>query len=59
MEANLPEETLEKFKEEISERTNHTDAKILSLVGFLQHATIVVRCGRVFVSQMYATAVKL
>jgi len=32
---------------------------ILSLVGLLQHATKVVRCGRPFLSRMYATAAKL
>ena len=50
------------MKEEVSEWTDHTDAKkrdILSLVGSLQQATKVVRCGRAFVSRMYATAAKL
>jgi len=62
MEARLSEEKLKKLKEEVSQWISRTDArkqKILSLVGSLQHATKVVRCGRAFVSRMYATAAKL
>lgn len=36
-----------------------TKHEILSLVGLLQHATKVVRCGRTFTARMYATAAKL
>ena len=36
-----------------------TKCEILSLVGLLQHAVKVVRCGRSFVSRMYATAAKV
>ena len=36
-----------------------TKREILSLVGLLQHATRVVRCGRTFVARMYATAAKV
>ena len=36
-----------------------TKREILSLVGLLQHATKVVRCGGSFVSRMYATAAKV
>ena len=62
MEARLPEEKLHKLRNEVAEWVDRTDAKkreILSLVGSLQHATKVVRCGRAFVSRMYATAAKL
>ena len=44
---------------------NGSDAKkaakrqILSLVGLLQHATKVIRCGRTFVARLYATAAKI
>ena len=33
--------------------------EILSLIGLLQHATRVVRCGRTFVAWMCATAAKV
>ena len=36
-----------------------TKREILSLVGLLQHAAKVVRCGRSFVSRMYATAARV
>ena len=36
-----------------------TKRQILSLVGLLQHATKVVKCGRTFVAQLYATAAKV
>lgn len=36
-----------------------TKCEILSLVGLLKHAAKVVRCGRSFVSKIYATADKL
>ena len=62
MEARLPEDKLCKLREEVSQwvgRTRAQKREILSLVGSLQHATKVVRCGRAFVSRMYATAAKL
>ena len=34
-------------------------SRILSLIGQLQHATKVVRCGHTFTARMYATAAKL
>ena len=36
-----------------------TKREILSLVGLLQHATKIIRCGRTFVSRMYSTAAKV
>ena len=40
-------------------KKNATKCDILSLVGLLQHATKVVRCGRTFVCRMYSTAAKI
>jgi len=40
-------------------KNNATKRQILSLVGLLQHATKVVRCGRAFVVCMYSTAAKV
>ena len=64
MEARLPEDKLCKLRHEVSQWVGRTRAQkhefqILSLVGSLQHATKVVRCGRAFVSHMYAVAAKL
>ena len=62
MEARLPEEKLLKLRKEIVDwigYTNATKREILSLVGSLQHAAKVVRCGRAFVSRMYVTAAKV
>ena len=42
-----------------SERKKLPKKEILSLVGLLQHATKVVRCGRTFVSRMYWTAARV
>ena len=53
MEAKLPEEKLRKLRVEVSQWVHRTSARkreILSLVGSLQYATKVVRCGRAFVS---------
>jgi len=36
-----------------------TKGEILSLLGLLQHAIQVVRCGKPFLSRMYATAAKI
>jgi len=59
MEPRLPEEKLLKLRMEIAAWIDTTKREILSLVGSLQHATKVVRCGRAFVSRMYATAAKV
>ena len=62
MEARLPKDKLCKLQHEVSQwvgRTRAQKREILSLVGSLQHATKVVRCGRAFVSRMYAVAAKL
>ena len=62
MEARLPDDKLLKLRKEIADWMDYTYAtkrEILSLVGSLQHAAKVVRCGRAFVSRMYATAAKV
>ena len=62
MEARLPEDKLRKLREEVSWWLGCKHARkqdIFSLVGSLQYATKVVRCGRAFVSRMYATAAKV
>ena len=62
MEIRLPEEKLSRIKETLSawlQKKKATKREILSLVGLLQHATKVVRCGRTFVGRMYATAAKV
>ena len=62
MEARLPNDKLDKLKDEVAQWTTYkkvTKRAILSLVGSLQHATKVIRFGRAFLSRMYATAAKL
>ena len=62
MEIRLPEDKFTRIRQEISkwlQKRKATKKQILSLVGLLQHATKVVRCGRNFVGRMYSTAVKL
>jgi len=62
MEIRLPQDKLTRIQEMLSHWLNKKKAskrKILSLVGLLQHATKVVKCGRTFTSRMYATAAKL
>ena len=62
MEARLSAETLSRIDMVIQDRhlkRNATKREILSLVGLLQHATKVVRPGRIFVRCMYSTAAKL
>ena len=62
MEIRLSEDKLMRIRQEISkwlQKKKATKKQILSLVGLLQHATKVVRCGRTFVGRMYSTAVKL
>ena len=62
MEIRLPEEKLLRIRTEVSRwlpKRTATKREILSLVGLLQHATKVVRCGRTFVGRMYQTAAKV
>ena len=62
MEARLPEEKLTRIRQLITSWLNRkkaTKREILSLVGLLQHAAKVVRCGRSFVSRIYSTAAKV
>ena len=62
MEIRLPDDKLAHIRQCIDQwlpKKNATKRDILSLVGLLQHATKVVRCGRTFVSRMYSTAAKI
>ena len=62
MEIRLPEEKLIRIRHEIRgwlQKKKATKKQILSLVGLLQHATKVVKCGRTFVARMYGTAAKV
>ena len=62
MEARLPDDKLQRIQKEISSwlgRKKATKKEILSLVGLLQHATKVVKCGRTFISRMYWTAARV
>ena len=62
MEARLPEDKLIRIRQLITSWLNRkkpTKCEILSLVGLLQHATKIIRCGRTFVSRMYSTAAKV
>ena len=62
MEIRLPSEKLQRIKIILQEwlgRKKATKQQILSLVGLLQHATKVIRCGRTFVTRLYATAAKI
>ena len=62
MELRLPQDKLLRIKEALTKwlgKKTATKREILSLVGLLQHATKVVRCGRTFVARMYATAAKV
>lgn len=62
MEIQLPEEKLARIQELLVQwlgKKKATKRKILSLLGHLQHASKVVRCGRTFTARMYATAAKL
>ena len=62
MEIRLPEDKLARIKDTLSTwlgKKKATKREILSLVGLLQHATKVVRCGRTFVGRMYAAAAKV
>ena len=62
METWLPKDKLQRMRILVREwltKKKATKREILSLVGLLQHATKVVRCGRPFLSRIYATAAKL
>ena len=62
MEIRLPSEKLQRIKIILQEWLGHkkaTKRQILSLVGLLQHATKVIRCGRTFVTRLYTTAAKI
>ena len=62
MEIRLPHGKLVRIQTTLEhwlKKTNATKRDILSLVGLLQHATKVVKCGRIFTAHMYATAAKL
>ena len=62
MEIRLPTDKLQRIKDTLSNWLGKKKAKkreVLSLVGLLQHASKVVRCGRTFVGRMYSTAAKV
>ena len=62
MEIRLPDDKLQRIRQELITwmgKKKATKRHILSLVGLLQHATKVIRCGRSFVSRMYAAAAKV
>jgi len=62
MEIRLPAEKLARIQDALEKwltKKSATKRMILSLLGQLQHATKVVRCGRTFTARMYATAAKV
>jgi len=62
MEASLPPDKLQCIHSKVSSwlmKKKTTKREILSLLGFLQHATKVVKPGRTFISQMYFTAARV
>ena len=62
MEIRLPADKLQRIQKELLRwlgRKKVTKKEILSLVGLLQHATKVVKCGRTFVSRMNWTAARV
>ena len=62
MEIKLPEDKLSRIQQMLAhwqQKKTATKREILSLVGLLQHATKVVKCGRTFTARMYATAAKV
>lgn len=62
MEIRLPDEKLLRIRKEVLRwlpKRTATKREILSLVGLLQHATKVIRCGRTFVGRMYQAATKV
>ena len=62
MEIRLPKEKLNRICQELDtwdRKKKATKRQILSLVGLLQHASKVIRCGRSFVARMYVMAAKV
>ena len=61
MEIHLPDEKLLHIRNKILNwlPKNATKREIFSLAGLLQHASKVVRCGRIFVGRMYQAAAKV
>ena len=62
MEIRLPHGKLMRIQTTLEywlKKKKATKRDILSLIGLLQHATKVVKCGRIFTAHMYATAAKL
>ena len=62
MEIRLPDDKLQRIHQELVTwmgKKKATKRNILSLVGLLQHATKVVKCGRSFVARMYAAAARV
>ena len=62
MEAQIPENKLSRIRIQLAtwlRRKKATKWEILSLVGLLQHATKVVRPGKIFVTRMYNTAARI
>ena len=62
MEVCLPDDKLARIQGLLVtwlDKKKATKREILSLVGLLQHAVKMVRCGRSFVSRMYATVAKV
>ena len=62
MEARLPKDKINRIRQLITSwlgKKKATKREILSLVGLLQHATKVIRCGRTFVSRMYSAAARI
>ena len=61
-EIRLPNDKLSRIRLTLAwwlHKKKATKREILSLVGLLQHATKVVRCGQTFIARMYATAAKV
>ena len=62
MEARLPDDKLDRMQETVTSwlpEKKATKRAILSLVGILQHATKIVRPGRIFLRRMYSTAARV
>lgn len=61
MEIKLPQDKLSRIQETLAQLEQKEDYGVLSgsLVGLLQHAKKVFRCGYTFTTRIYATAVKV